>query len=143
MRAVTAFFYGRFSYVFAACSIPVICTIMFSDYVLSQCMNVDKHAMREEEHAMRGLYEAASMMQKAHAMREDKHAMRGLYEAASMTPKEKENDLYEADPYGDVYENVYPPIGDASDGAYIAHFHLHYVIFNFKCHNVSCTGGFY
>ena len=33
---------------------------------------------------------------------------------------------------------VYHPMGDASDGAaYIAHFHLHYVIFNFKCHNVS------
>ena len=39
---------------------------------------------------------------------------------------------------------VYHPMGDASDGAaYIAHFHLHYVIFDFKCHNVSCTGGFY
>ena len=37
---------------------------------------------------------------------------------------------------------VYHPMGDASDGAaYIAHFHLHYVIFNFKCHNVSCPGG--
>ena len=29
MRAVTAFFYGRFSYVFAACGIPIMCTIMF------------------------------------------------------------------------------------------------------------------
>ena len=37
---------------------------------------------------------------------------------------------------------VYHPMGDASDGAaYIAHSHLHYVIFNFKCHNVSCPGG--
>ena len=99
------------------CMLPLImCASDASACDLSQCMNVDEHAMREEEHAMRGLYEAASMMQKAHAMREDKHAMRedkhamrGLYEAASMMPKEKENDLYEADPYG-VFMKMFIPL---------------------------------
>ena len=47
-------------------------------------------------------------------------------------------------PIGDAPDGAYNshPIGDASDGAaYIAHSHLHYVIFNFKCHNVSCPDG--
>ena len=106
------------------CMLPLImCASDASACDLSQCMNDDKHAMREGEHAMRGLYEAASMLQKAHAMREDKHAvregkhamredkhaMRGLYEAASMMPKEKENDLYEADPYG-VFMKMFIPL---------------------------------
>ena len=41
-----------------------------------------------------------------------------------------------------IYENVYHSMGDASDGAaYSDHIHLHYVILNVKCHNVSCPGG--
>ena len=50
MRAVTAFFYGRFSYVFAACSIPFMCTIMFcDDAVYLLYVSVDKHPMGDPD----------------------------------------------------------------------------------------------
>ena len=59
--------------------------------------------------------------------------------AAPMVQYKNQNDPDGANPDGAF---VYHPMGDASDGAaYIAHFHLHYVIFDFKCHNVSCPGG--
>ena len=50
MSAVTAFFYGRFSYVFAACSIPVMCTILFcDDAVYLLYVSVDKHPMGDPD----------------------------------------------------------------------------------------------